>query len=112
MKTKFQSEKIFPVGYYNFHKTQFFNFQLNRWYSIGLARYEDMLAAGKNIKKYEKEIGGSIGIDVTGGMIHKVKKSLEMCRDYGLKAMIINGKRKDNLRRAIVGEKIVGTLIL
>lgn len=43
----------FPLGYHNFHKTQFFNFQLNRWYSIGLARYDDMLTAGKNIKKYD-----------------------------------------------------------
>ncbi len=43
----------FPVGYHPFHKKQFFNFQLNRWYSIGQACYEDMLAAGKNIKKYE-----------------------------------------------------------
>ena len=43
----------FPVGYHRFHKTQFFNFTLNRWYSIGQARYEDMLAARKNITKYE-----------------------------------------------------------
>ncbi|MCP4289314.1 MAG: hypothetical protein GY792_33650, partial [Gammaproteobacteria bacterium] len=39
--------------YHQFHKKQFFNFQLNRWYSIGLAHYEDMLAVGKKIKKYE-----------------------------------------------------------
>lgn len=43
----------FPVGYHQFHKTEFFNFQLNRWHSFSLARYEDMLEAGKNIKKYE-----------------------------------------------------------
>lgn len=43
----------FPVGYHQFHKTQFFNFTLNRWFSIGLARYEDMLVVGKNIQKYE-----------------------------------------------------------
>jgi len=46
-------EITFPVGYHQFHKTQFFNFQLNRWHSIGFARYEDMLKAGKNIQKYE-----------------------------------------------------------
>ncbi|MEN8194288.1 MAG: alpha/beta fold hydrolase [Bacteroidota bacterium] len=44
---------LFPVGYYKFHKNQLFNFTLNRWYSIGYARYEDMLIAGKNIKNYE-----------------------------------------------------------
>jgi len=31
----------FPVGYHRFHKTQIFNFQLKRWYSIGQAQYED-----------------------------------------------------------------------
>ena len=47
------NEITFPVGYHKFHKKQFFNFQLNRWHSIGQARYEDMLEAGRNIKKYE-----------------------------------------------------------
>ena len=32
----------FPVGYHKFHKKQVYNFQLNRWYSIGFARFEDM----------------------------------------------------------------------
>jgi pimeloyl-ACP methyl ester carboxylesterase len=52
MKTN-HSQITFPVGYHQFHKTQFFNFQLNRWCSVGLARHEDMLEAGRNIKKYE-----------------------------------------------------------
>lgn len=43
----------FPVGYHKFHKNKLYNFTLNRWYSIGYARYQDMLEAGKNIKKYE-----------------------------------------------------------
>ena len=40
-----------PVGYHQFHKKQLYNFQLNRWYSLGYARFEDMLEAGKNIEK-------------------------------------------------------------
>jgi len=44
---------LFPVGYQTFHKNQLFNFTLNRFFSIGYARFEDMLEAGKNIKKYE-----------------------------------------------------------
>ena len=43
----------FPVGYHNFHKNRFFNFTLNRWYSIGYARQKDMFEVGKNIRKYE-----------------------------------------------------------
>jgi len=53
MNYKEKSELVFPVGYHPFHKKQFYNFQLNRWNSIGFARYEDMLEAGKNIKNYE-----------------------------------------------------------
>ena len=53
MNHKEKSESAFPVGYHPFHKKQFYNFQLNRWYSIGYARFEDMVEAGKNIKKYE-----------------------------------------------------------
>ena len=47
------NEFIFPVGYNNFHKNRLFNFTMNRWFSIGYARQEDMFEAGKNIKKYE-----------------------------------------------------------
>lgn len=40
----------FPVGYHNMHKTKIIDFQLNRWYSFGYARLEDMMEAGKRIK--------------------------------------------------------------
>jgi len=43
----------FPTGYHHFHKKQIFNFQLNRWYSLGYARYEDLEAAGRRIKTLE-----------------------------------------------------------
>jgi len=49
---KYNQNTSFPVGYHKFHEKQLYNFQLNRWYSIGYARFEDMLEAGKNIKKY------------------------------------------------------------
>ncbi len=42
----------FPVGYYKFHKKQIYNFQLNRWYSLGFARFEDMEGAGKKINSF------------------------------------------------------------
>ena len=44
------SSFIFPVGYHKFHKDQLFNFQLNRWHSLGYARFEDFVEAGKHIK--------------------------------------------------------------
>ncbi len=42
----------FPVGYYKFHKKQLFNFQLNRWHSLGYVRFEDMVKAGKTIRNF------------------------------------------------------------
>ena len=41
------------IGNHKFHKKQVYNFQLNRFYSSGYARFEDMLEAGNNIRKYE-----------------------------------------------------------
>lgn len=43
----------FPIGYYKFHKKQLFNFQLNRWHSLGYARREDMEEAGKNVRSFK-----------------------------------------------------------
>ncbi|MFC1642293.1 alpha/beta fold hydrolase [Myxococcota bacterium] len=42
----------FPVGYHDFHKKQIYNFQLNRWHSIGFARLEDMREAGGRITDF------------------------------------------------------------
>jgi len=43
----------FPVGYHRFHPKRIFNFQLNRWYSLGFARYDDFADLGKKIKNFE-----------------------------------------------------------
>jgi len=42
-----------PVGYYPFHENQLFNYNLNRWHSMGYARYRDMEEAGSRIKSVE-----------------------------------------------------------
>ena len=41
-----------PKGYHTFHTKQLYNFQFNRWYSLGFARYEDMQDAGQRIKEF------------------------------------------------------------
>lgn len=43
---------ILPVGYHKFHRKQLFNFQLNRWHSLGYARFEDMVRAGRVIRDF------------------------------------------------------------
>lgn len=52
MANKGQSQFSFPVGYHKFHKDQLFNYQLNRWHSLGYARFEDMKEAGQKIKNF------------------------------------------------------------
>lgn len=60
------------------------------------------------IKKYFTK---TKGFDVTGGMLHKVKEAL-IISSYGIKTLIINGYQHENiLKRAILGEKVIGTLI-
>src|SRR3989339_577203 len=64
----------------------------------------------KNIKEVEKFITGSGQIDVTGGMVHKVRESLAMA-DKGFETIIINGNRPNELSKAILGDKHHGTHI-
>ena len=47
-----RSEFSFPVGYHEFHKDQLFNYQLNRWYSLGYVPLEDMEEAGRRISDF------------------------------------------------------------
>lgn len=42
----------FPVGYYKFHPKQLYNFQLNRWHSLGYLPYDALAAAGKRISDF------------------------------------------------------------
>jgi len=64
----------------------------------------------KNIKEFERYLRGSSETDVTGGMLHKVKMMLELT-ESGVESEIINAKKKGILKRALLGEKGLGTLI-
>jgi len=52
MSNKITNKFIFPIGYHKFHKNQLFNFQLNRWHSMGYAKFEDFVQAGRKIKTF------------------------------------------------------------
>ena len=47
------NKSFFPIGYHQFHKNQIYNFQLNRWYSLGVARFDDVEEIGKKVKTFE-----------------------------------------------------------
>lgn len=69
------------------------------------------LITTKSFGTIKKLIGTSSATDVTGGMIHKVKESLEIARRYKTKVLIISGKKKGNLKKAILGKPAGGTLV-
>ena len=65
----------------------------------------------KNIKVVKKFLNGARGYDVTGGMMHKVVECLKL-KKQGIKSLIINGTaEKDLLTNALLGNKVVGTMI-
>ena len=75
--------------------------------------------SGRTVRRIDKdkyneiktEITGSKGYDVTGGMLHKVEESLKLAGKSGIKTLIVNGRRSGNLRKVLLGEKVVSTII-
>lgn len=63
-----------------------------------------------NLKKVGDYLVGSSGIDVTGGMIHKVERLLEISK-LGMESEIINGLVPGNLKNALEGKYVKGTKI-
>ena len=53
MKQKISNKFTFPVGYIKFHKKQLFNFQLNRWYSMGYLPYEELQTLGRRVPDFK-----------------------------------------------------------
>lgn len=47
-----ETQNIFPVGYHAFHKSQVYNYPLNRWYSLGFFKLEDIAHIGEHISTF------------------------------------------------------------
>lgn len=63
----------------------------------------------KNFPEIKNLLGASYGTDVTGGMLHKVEELLKLSEN-GIQSSIINGEKKGNLKKALLGER-TGTII-
>lgn len=63
-------------------------------------------------KKLASNIKGSGGIDVTGGMIHKVESSLKLITDFGIETRIINGKSLGKLKRVLLDNEVKDTTLI
>ncbi len=57
-----------------------------------------------------ESLDSTTNIDVTGGMIGKIKELLELA-EIGIKSEIINAEHKNIVQNALAGEKVLGTII-
>lgn len=64
-----------------------------------------------NFGKLKTSITGAKGVDVTGGMLHKVEEALSLVKNTGIKTQIVNGIKASRLKKAILGRVVEGTLI-
>lgn len=65
----------------------------------------------KSFVKVKKFIHGSREVDITGGMLQKVQESLDLARQSKITTVILNGNKKDLLYTAILGRKVIATII-
>lgn len=57
-------------------------------------------------------LAGSADTDVTGGMLTKIREMLELVRtEENLEVLVFSGRPKENVRRALLGETVEGTLL-
>jgi isopentenyl phosphate kinase len=64
----------------------------------------------ENVDRVMAYLSSSRGIDVTGGMRHKVKVLVELA-ELGIKSIVINCLKEGRLERALRGREVRGTLI-
>ena len=65
----------------------------------------------KSYGSIKKVLRGSAGVDVTGGMIHKVQEAIELVTRLNVESLIINAERKNILKYAILGKAAEATHI-
>ena len=58
-----------------------------------------------------RAIGAPAGVDVTGGMLHRVESALALARE-GIPSLILNGLLPGVLERALRGEAVPGTEVV
>jgi isopentenyl phosphate kinase len=64
----------------------------------------------EELKKLQGKLGNSRAVDVTGGMLGKMVE-LFPAIGRGIRTIIVNAAEPDNVYKALIGEKVKGTLI-
>lgn len=63
-----------------------------------------------NFVEVKEHLGGSHGVDVSGGMLHKVEECLALTK-MGIVSQIVSGMVPSRVCDAIIGKKVKGTTI-
>lgn len=63
------------------------------------------------LERITASVGGSRAVDVTGGMIGKILEIMDPA-SRGIETLIINALRKNNVYRALRGERVIGTRVI
>lgn len=64
----------------------------------------------RNFDEVKQWLTGSTAVDVTGGMFGKVKECMDVAK-LGVESLLVNALKPDYVRRALSGEKVIGTVI-
>lgn len=78
-------------------------------YKTGQASIFDVIDAG-NFNEVKQHLGGSKGVDVSGGMLHKVEECLALTK-LGVESLIVSGMIEGRVRDSILGKTVEGTKI-
>ncbi|MBR9677941.1 MAG: uridylate kinase, partial [Nanoarchaeota archaeon] len=76
----------------------------------GILKDEKVIPMINSFSVIEDVLGGSDGVDVTGGMAGKLKELCDSCPKGG-KVRIVNGLVEGRDLKALKGERVVGTEI-
>lgn len=71
LKDKFELPRVF----YPFHSNRFINFQLNRWYSLGYTRRDDIAQVAQQIRNFEDYIDGFTDLAETAKQENRLKNA-------------------------------------
>jgi isopentenyl phosphate kinase len=64
----------------------------------------------ENFADVKEHLGGSNGVDVSGGMLHKVEECLALAQ-LGIRSQIVSGMIPGRVRDVLLGKKVPGTTI-
>lgn len=108
--TIFSTEKILSILADNFKK----DYKIRIIYVTDVDGVYDQdgktipVISSRNFNQLKSSIMGAKGVDVTGGMLHKVEESLDLAEKTGIETLIVNGNDPGKFMDAVLGKEEKG----